>query len=259
MNELDKKLEVLKDSINQTIDQKIKEESSRLSDYTRSLIDNISIQVNEKLKEVKKESNEACEVFMAALKKEKEVIASLQSSFQKLKDECTDEVYAIKSRCSSIFNQVVSLDAQNRRKSFVVRNFPESSCNVGGKTVSSCLEAVSSLADFLDLSDEMINIREAHRIGKQRDDGKPRLILVKTTEMTARHFLRKSRLLKQAPTPLCRVFIQEDLPPEINNRLAEMRKRAFEYRTKNPKNEAYVKNKKLYIDGKVVDEIVQNF
>ena len=106
-----------------------------------------------------------------------------------------------------------------------MRNFPEQPCELEGKSVSSCFEAVSSIADTLGLAGEVPNIQDAFRLGRPRQDGKPRPILVKTVEKTTKLFLSKSRLLKQATHSLSRVYLREDLPPEVNKKLAEMRKR----------------------------------
>ena len=73
--------------------------------------------------------------------------------------------------------------------------------------------------------------------------------MVKTSERVARLFLSKARLLKKAETLLCNVFLQEDLLPEINKKLIDMRRKAYEHRMKNPGEEAYMKDKKLYING----------
>ena len=105
----------------------------------------------------------------------------------------------------------------------------------------------------------MANIKECFRLGKVREDNRPRLIMVKATEKTVKQFLTRSKLLKQASSPLDKIFLQENLPSELNKRLADMRKKAYEHRTQNPGDTAFVKNKKLFINGQVVDEINQNF
>ena len=56
-------------------------------------------------------------------------------------------------------------------------------------------------------------------------------------------------MLKQCGASLKYVYLHEDLPPAIIKRLAEMRKRAYGHRRKHPEEAAFVKNKKLYIDG----------
>ena len=156
-------------------------------------------------------------------------------------------------------DQLLALDVNNRKNSFIIRNFPDDCCTVDNKLVKSSLDAVTVIAGVLGLDEELKDIRETFRLGKVREDGRRRLIMVKATERTCKTFLRKSRFLKQCESPLNKVFLHEDLPPAINKRLAEMRKRAYEHRTNHPNEEAFVRNNKLYLNGVVVDEITQIF
>ena len=45
----------------------------------------------------------------------------------------------------------------------------------------------------------------------------------------------------------------------MSRKLAELRKRAYEHRTNNPGEKAFVKDKKLYMNDMVVDEVKENF
>ena len=67
------------------------------------------------------------------------------------------------------------------------------------------------------------------------------------------------RVISRVHSPHWTVFLQDDLPFEVNKRLAEMRKQAFDHRSQNPGESAYVKNMKLYINNVVVDEIKLDF
>lgn len=82
--------------------------------------------------------------------------------------------------------------------------------------------------------------------------------MVKATEKTSRAFRRRARILKQSESHLTNVYIQQGLPPAINKRLTEM-KHVYKYRMKYSGEEAFVKNKKLYMSGMMVDEFVQDF
>ena len=177
--------------------------------------------------------------------------------FESLNERCLKEITTLQKLCKSTKEQLVSIDQKKRKESFIVRNFPESqyaesrNLNNLGKAISptaessNMYEAISSIAHALGLSGEVNNIHEAFRLGRPREDGKPRLIMVKAPERVCRLFLGKARLLKHAQAPFCNVFLQEDLTPEVNKKLIEMRRKAYEHRTKNPGQEAYVKNKKL--------------
>ena len=196
----------------------------------------------------------------------KESITSLTGRVEKLEGENAllkqqqltwkNENSALRSLCNSIEERSVAVDINSRKNTFIIRNFPEDEGIDGGGNVDSCREAVSAVAKALGLSDKMDDIKETYRFGRTRGR---RLIMVKTTEGISKQFLRRARHLKQSDAPLNQVYIQENLPAFINKRLADMRKRAFEHRKSHPGEEAFVKNKKLYLNGVVVDEISQNF
>lgn len=196
----------------------------------------------------------------------KESITSLTGRVEKLEEEnallkqqqlqSKNENAVLRSLCNSIEERSVAADINSRKNTFIIRNFPEDERAAGGENVDSCLEAVSAVAKALGLSDRMSEVGEAYRFGKTRGR---RLIMVKTTESISKQFLRRARHLKRSDAPLNQVFVQENLPPLINKRLADMRKRAFEHRKSHPGEEAFVKNKKLYLNGVMVAEINQNF
>ena len=150
--------------------------------------------------------------------------------------------------------QISTFDSEKRKQTFIIRNYPER--NDGSESMDNVLQEV---ARPLSLEGELAHIKHAHRMGKPRPDGKPRLILVKTTEKTARLFLSKSRHFKQAVGHMNKVFVQENLSPEENKKLFELRKRAYEHRTQNPGETAFVRNKKLMINGEVIDEVSKKF
>ena len=262
MSELDDKLHNLKSSILQSVDEKIKNESTLIKQQAQALCDSVIKQFDEKISELRSHTNDANEFVLSALRNKESKVSTLQSGFQSLNEKYLTEVNALRSQCKAVEDQLASFDLKRRKESFIVRNFPENlsnECSNTAKAASTCRGAISSIANALGLSDEANNIHEAFRLGKPRQDGKPRLIMVKAPERTCRLFLTKARFLRQAQAPLCNVFLQEDLPPEVNKKLIEMRRKAYEHRTKNPGEEAYVKNKKLYINGFVVEEITQNF
>lgn len=188
-----------------------------------------------------------------------EKFKEFSSKVQEVNEACSEETNALKSEVNLLRKQVCSQDAAKRKKNLLIRNFPEKTCIINGKTISNCSEAAHLIAETLDLEDEAESFKDIRRLGKPRDDGKPRLIMVKSTERTVRLFLSKARQLKQKASPLCKVFLHEDLPVEVNKRLAEFRKRARDHRTNFPDEDAYVRNKKLYINGSVVDDIKQDF
>ena len=258
-SELDAKLTALKESIHETIEEKITNERALILEQTNSLFDSFSRQFEDKLGEVKRVAADAERSVHGLLKVQEKSIQTLQTEFLELKNKCLADLNGAKSGFDSIQSQVASLESKKRKKAFIVRNFPEKPCIIRGKTISNCQEALFAISQELDLEVEAGNIKDVFRLGKPREDGKPRLMMVKTSEKIVRMFLSKSRLLKNAVCPLNKVFLQEDLPVEVNRKLAAMRKRAYEHRTKHPGEEAYVRNKKLVINGMVVEEIEQHF
>ena len=178
----------------------------------------------------------------------------LKNELKSINDRYPQIESELKASCDSVRSHLASADMLKRRKTFIVRNFPERNGMPEPYT-----KMLNDLAKPLNLEQELVNIKEVHRIGKTRQDGKPRLILVKTNEKTARLFISRARLLRFADRPLNKVFIQENLSPEENKKLAQMRKRAYDHRINYPGVEAFVRNKKLFINGNMVDEVPKNF
>lgn len=259
MAEFDSKLSALKLAIHQSIDEKISSASAKILEQTNSMFDSFSKQFEGKLNFIKQEAAESKEFLLGLMKDKDKKIDALHADIAKLKTRCMEEVGGVKTVCDSMAGQITSLEMKKRKKSFIVKNFPERPCKIDEVEISSCQEGITAISRALDLSTEIPNIRETFRLGKPRMDGKPRLMMVRTTEKTARLFLNKSRRLKEAAWPLNKVFLQEDLPREVNRKLASMRKRAYDHRSSHPGDEAFVKNKKLFINGTVVDEIDQDF
>ena len=183
----------------------------------------------------------------------------LEKDNETLENKCHDLLKTVTRQHKIIEDQLVALDSGSRKSSFIIRNFPEGDCMVDGKFLESAHDAVTVVAEALGIPEEVKEVKEAFRLGKMRPNGRNRLIMVKTTEKTVKAFLRKARTLKQREAPLNKVFLHEDLPPVVTKKLAEMRKRAHEHRIQHPNEEAFVKNKKLYLNGVIVDEIAQNF
>lgn len=211
----------------------------------------------------KKEIVNSMKVELAAIV---ETITALSSRVDKLeKDNAMlekkyhDLLKTTSQQHRIIEDQLTTLDSNNRKGSFIIRNFPEDDCTISGKLVKSSLDAVAAVAEALGIAEETKEVKEAFRLGKSRPHGRCRLIMVRATEKTAKAFLRRARTLKQCEPPLNNIFLHEDLPPPVTKKLAEMRKRAYEHRTKHPNEEAFVKNKKLYVNGVVVDEVERNF
>lgn len=209
--------------------------------------------------------NEIISSMRSEIQTLKESITSLTTRVEKLEEEreilrrqnmsVTDDQTSLRKLYNTVEKRIMALDSNNRTNSFIIRNFPEEECSIGGKSVKSTQEAVASVANALGLSECMDEVTETFRLGNSRESRGRRLILVKTTEKTSKAFLRKARNLKQCGFPLNQVYVQENLPPLMNKRLGEMRKRAYEHRKNHPDEEAYVKNKKLYVNGVVVEEV----
>ena len=264
MADLDSKLQDLRSSIDRSIDEKIRQESDKIMEQTKLLCESVARKCDEKIKEVKNLANDTGELNLSLVKEKFANIDGLRSEFQSLKRSLTKDTTDLTNACDTMRNHIRTLELEKRKASFIVRNFPEKNITIKNKHITNCNEAVAVIAEELGIVSDVTNqIKDVFRIGKvnraEHSDTRPRLIMVRATEKVARQFLMKARLLKQAGTPLDKVFIQENLPPEINKKLADMRKRAYEHRSNNPDESAYVKNKKLYINGTVVEEIDQGF
>ena len=257
LGKMDKKLDDLKESIYRTLEERLAAENQRIIEQTKAIMNSAIEEMNLKLSDLNKSTEKANETIQSVLKSHEAKMITLESVVEDQATRFANELQHLKSNYKNMEEQLVALDATRRKNSFIIRNFPEDSCSVQGKTVKSTIDAVSSIADALGLGELMGDIRESFRIGQNCESGRNRLIMVKATERARREFLRKARTLKNSEFPLNKVFINEDLPPAINKRLAAMRKRAYEHRTKG--EEAFVRNKKLYVNGVLVDEIPQNF
>ena len=237
----------------------LSELDTRLNSLKDSILKMVDAKIEEKFKEFSSKVQEVNDFVVEMVDEQKNEISSIVSRISQLHEANTKETEELKSEISHLRRQVRSQDAAKRRENLIIRNFPEKACTINGKSISNCSEAAHLIAETLDLEDEAKSFKDIRRLGKTRDDGKPRLIMVKSTERTVRLFLSKARQLKKKASPLCKVFLHEDLPAEVNKRLAEFRKRAHDHRTNFPEEDAYVRNKKLYINGDVVDEIKQDF
>lgn len=250
MTEFDNKLIALEESILKTINERFEKEVEYLKRHTMSLLDQSTKLYEDKLKNLNSDVQVSLDSFERLLKEKDKAIVSLKSELQSLNEQCTHNLSEMKATYNSVNVKMSSIDSLNRKKSFIIRNYPER--DNSNETLENVL---MSIARPLNIEQELRNIEQAFRLGKPHHNGKPRLILVKTTERTAKLFLSRSRLLKHADRPLNKVFIQENLSSEDNKKMAEMRKRAFEYRAQNPGEEAFVRNKKLFINGIIVDEL----
>lgn len=184
---------------------------------------------------------------------------SMKTEFEAFKKNYSMDMNSLHTSCQYMSKHLNLLQMDKRKECFIVRNFPEKNINVNGSEISNCKEAVMSIATALGLERECQNIQNIQRLGKVRSDGKPRVMKIKANAETSRLFLQNARKLKFAPSPLNKVFLQADLPIEVNRRLAEMRKRAYDHRKDHPDDSAYVKNMKLYINDVIVDEIKLDF
>ena len=259
LSELETKLNVFQISILEKVEDRLRAECTNLSRETKSVIDSFTSHINEKINEVKLQTSEANEFTLSIIRDKEKDIDFLKTDVINQVESLTNELNVLRTHCDQMQKQYSSLDSKRRKKSFIIRNFPEEACNVKGKVVSTCEGALDSITECLNIDKNLIHIKGISRIGKRKEDGKPRLIAVKATENTVSQFLKNSRRLKQCDAPLNRVFLQEDLPFQVTKKLSEMRQRAYQFRTENPGKEAYVKGKRLYINGVVVDEVVQNF
>ena len=256
---LDEKLESFKQSVFKIIDEKIDLEFAKFTKQTQSIFDDTVQQFQLKVDQVKAEAHDAVKSVALSLKDTVNRISKTEAEQQKQNELHSNQINELRVTCNSMFSEIAALDRINRRASFVVRNVPEKEFSIMGTRISTCQEAVAAISRSLGLDRELCNIKDAYRIGKMRDDGRSRLIMVKATESTAKQFLAKARLLKQSGSLFNQVYIQEDLPPFMNKKLAEMRKRAYDHRCNHPGEDAFVKGKKLIINGIIVDEVKQNF
>ena len=254
MTELDNKLGTMEKAIYKAIDNRFQEKIDEIKAQTEETVARLSKAMDQKFKALENYCRNSIQSFEKILDDEKSQVLSLKTDLKSLNDRCGQDLVALKTSCSTVQNQMSTLTSEKRKETFVIRNFPERTN--GFELIDSVLLAV---ARPLNLEQELMHVKHAYRIDKPRTDGKPRLILVKTTEKVARLFLSRCRLLKQAGRPLNSVFVQENLSPEENKKLFELRKRAYEHRTQNPGEVAYVYNKKLIINGAVVDEVSKNF
>lgn len=255
MSEMDCKIKELKESLFKVIDEKITSECSKISARTNCRIDSISKSFGEKIEELRSQTTQANTFALNFVHECDQRMKEMHDEMSKIKTHRSDELEEAKKSLKSIVGQVASLDLQKRKKHFVIRNFPENTCLIKGKCVSTPKDAVDAVAEALNINCDAFCVKDVHRIGKPREDGSARVLLVKADEKTVKRFLMNARFLKNAPHPLNRVFVQEDLPPEVNRKIAEMRKRAYEYRASNPGKTAFVRGKRLYIDGNLVDEV----
>lgn len=249
MTDFDNKLQDLRTSIDKALDEKIRLESDRIMHETRKLCEAVAKQCDEKITYIQKQVTD---------------VDALRSEFQSLKLSLMKDTDNLTNTCGSMQSHIRALELEKRKSSFIVRNFPEKNVTIKDKNITNCGEAIAMIAEELCISDDSVRqIKDVFRLGKvnrtDNSDNKPRLIMVRASEKVAKQFLVKSKLLKHSDSLLSKVFIQENLPPEINKKLFDMRKRAYEHRSNNPGESAYVKNKKLYINGAVVEEINQVF
>ena len=234
-------------------------ENNKIMEQTQSLLRVSMDDMNTKLSDLQGKAEEANEFVLSAINAYEKSVKSLEIAMETLTRKCESDHESLKVLCNTTEGQLVAIDCNSRKSSFVIRNFPEEECKIGEEVVKTPGEAVSVIAHALGLGEHLSEVRESFRLGKVRQTKGRRLIMVRATESTAKAFLKKARMLKQCGSLLNRVYLHEDLPPMISKRLAEMRKRAYEHRSNHPNEEAYVKDKKLFINGVVVDQISQNF
>ena len=275
MTDLDVRLHDLRISIDKSIDEKIQLESERIDEKIRLecrkimeeaklLYESVAKRCDAKIDEVKGLVNDSKSLTLGLMNEKAANIDCLQSELQSLKRSLVKDSSHLTNACDTMRNHIRALELDKRKSSFVIRNFPEKNVYIRGKSVTNCNEAVALIAEELGIeNDVMRQVHNVFRIGRvnraDHSEAKPRLIMVRATEKVAKQFLSKARLLKQSNAPLNRVYLQEDLPPEMNKQLADMRKRAYEHRMRYPGESAYVKNKKLFINGVVVEEAHQGF
>ena len=168
-----------------------------------------------------------------------------------------NEISILKKTIKELETRIGHLEINSRKNNFIIKGVPENVDRVDGIDVSSPEKATASIAKAINVP---IVINACFRLGKPREDGSPRPILVKSTETCAFNMIRSARKLKQAGDEGGRLlfnktFIDKDYPPETAAALAKLRKKAFEHRRTNPGAESFVRNGKLFIDGAVVEEI----
>ena len=257
--DLDNRLDALKTSILETVDLKISRMKDSITQETKLLCDYLKVEFDRKLNDVSDRLNSETATADNLCGEKKVMTDFVKSEFDSFKQSYLTDIQSLHASCQHMSKNLNLLQMDKRKECFIIRNFPEKNITVNGSEVSNCKDAVRSIAKVLGLEDECQNIQNIQRLGKVTSDGKPRLMKVKSNANTSKLFLQNARKLKNAPWPLNKVFLQADLPIEVNRRLAEMRKRAFGHRNDYPDESAYVKNLKLYINDVVVDEIKLDF
>lgn len=256
---LDNRIDDLKKVMLDTMDEKISSMRTSILEETKLMCDAITADFEVKLRDIKYHADISPAAVQDLHPQNDDKTDALRIEMNSLKQTFSKNINDLMSSCELVSKNMYHMQMDKRKEYFIVRNFPENKIVVNGAEISNCMEAVRSIAISLGLRDEIPNIQYAQRLGKTRTDGKPRLIKVKSTIKAVKLFLQKARNLKTMPSPLSKVFLQEDLPMEINRRLSEMRKRAYDHRSQNPGESAFVKGKKLFINGNVVDEVKMDF
>ena len=175
---------------------------------TQELLESMTNQFNKKLQEVKYEALESHKLVLGKCEANEIKFAKLQKN-----DVHAKEMESFKESIGSLQKYISFLDSKDRRKSFIIRNVPEKDFSIDNQNVSGTQQAVASVADALGLRHEAEHLQNVYRIGRPRDDNRPRLIMVETTERTAKLFLSKARKFKDSSTTLLkRVFCKKICP-----------------------------------------------
>ena len=191
----------------------------------------------------------------------------LDDKLSKLEDSISKRILAVEQSVASITREnanlknavevlqdkVARLETNARKGNFVIKGIPEGKDSLDGVNISSPASAIESVANAIDVK---IVINSCFRLGKPRQDGSPRPILVKSTEECTSNMLRSAKKLKQVGKDFFKkIYIDKDYPPEVATLLSQLRKRAYEHRRDHPNSKAFVRNGKLFINDVVVDEV----
>lgn len=175
-------------------------------------------------------------------------IIDLEKKYADLKvhSESTVVNRKLEEKVTFLEDQQAKQDLLKRQKNFIVKGVPESATNLE----ASVLDVAAKINVTLDNK-----IKSVFRLGKIRDDGSSRPILVKSCSSKSREMLTNAKKLREIGGKYEKVYIDRDLPPVLAKELGILRKRAYDWRKDHPDDTAYVKNGKLFINKVEVDQV----
>ena len=149
-----------------------------------------------------------------------------------------ESITTIKGQNLQLHQEVIDVRAHSMRSNLVFYNLPEEDKEDPFATVRDVLTNKMAIDE-----NKEIEIERAHRLGRKRDDGKPRPIVAKFLRYQDKEFIRKSAYLLKGT----KLGIAEQFPKEI----AETRKKMYPIMKKAKEDGNAVKliKDKLFISG----------